>query len=75
MPPETQTLREIIGEVIQEPVGQTSLSREAEIKSTRVPDEVRSGPDHGGGRANVTPPSQMGRVDGISQLGSTPFSR
>ena len=43
--------------------GQTSLPRESEIKSARVPDEVWSGAGHRGGRANPTPPSPLRRIE------------
>lgn len=57
------SLCEIMGEIVQEIIGQTNFPRVSEIKSTRVPDEVRSRADHPIGRANPTPPSPVGAAE------------
>ena len=58
-----KSLCEIIGEIVQEIIGQTNLPRVSEIISARVPGEVRSRADHPIGRANPTPPSPVGTVE------------
>ena len=57
------SLCEIIGEIVQEIIGQTNLPRVSEIKSARVPGEVRSRADHPVGRANPTPPFPVGAAE------------
>ena len=58
-----KSLAEIIGEVVQEIGGQTKLPGDSEIKSARLPDEVRSSAGHNGGRADLMPPSLLRRIE------------